>query len=344
MSRQAGSGARSAVPGVDLRIAGIPVRVDVTFALMPVIFGQGRPGWWLLGWCGVVFASILVHELGHALTLRAFGDTPRITLWAFGGRTYPTKTPSPGRDVVVSLAGSVTQVLLLGLPAYVIRTILVPSDLTQLRWWLLLTDLVWVSIGWALLNLLPILPLDGGLVIKRMLGHRTGRRGELVATLISIVVASGCGLWAVLAELPGAALYALFFVGWNATTLLRERDERSRRRLGEGRRLLQDGSQAEAEAAFRDAMQIASSLTARAEAGESLAWLLIEDGRVSDAREAADLLRPDPADPSSLRASLDLLEGRSTEEAADAIAACWLRHPRFTSARSRSSSSTGGTS
>lgn len=329
MSRQAGSSGRSVVPGVDLSIAGIPVRVDVTFALMAVILGQGHPGWWLLGWCVVVFASILVHELGHALTLRAFGDTPRITLWAFGGLTYPTKTLSPVRDVVVTLAGSVTQILVLGLPAYVARTILVPSDLTQFRWWLLLSDLVWVSIGWALLNLLPILPLDGGLVIKRMLGHRAGRRGEHIATAISIVTASAGGVWAFLADMRGTALYAFFFVGWNATTLLRERDERSRRRLEDGRRLLQDGHRAEAEAAFRDAMQIARSHAARAESGESLAWLLIEDGRVSDAREAADRIRPDPADPSSLRASLDLLEGRSTEEAADAIAAWWLLHPRF---------------
>jgi Zn-dependent protease len=329
MSRQAGSTERSGVPGLDLRIAGIPIRVDVTFVLMAVVLGQGYPGWRLLGWCVVVFASILVHELGHALTLRAFGDTPRITLWAFGGLTYPTKTLSPVRDVVVSLAGSVTQVLVLGLPAYVARSILVPSDVTELRWWLILSDLVWVSIGWALLNLLPILPLDGGQVIGRMLGHRAGRRGELAASLISIVTASAGGVWAFLASRPGTALYALFFVGWNAATLLRDRDERSRRRVGDGRRLLQDGRRTEAEAAFRDAMQIARSHATRADAGESLAWLLIEDGRMRDAREAADRIRPNPDDPSSLRASLDLLEGRSTEEAADAIAAWWLRHPRF---------------
>ncbi len=136
-------------------------------------------------------------------------------------------------------------------------------------------------------------------------------------------------MWAFLANRPGAALYALFFAGWNATTLLRERDERSRGRLRDGRRLLEDGRRAEAEAAFRDARQIAHSHAARAEAGESLAWLLIEDGRVREAREAADGIRPDPAHPSSLRASLDLLEGRSTEGAADAIATWWLEHPRF---------------
>lgn len=315
--------------GVSFRLAGIPVRIEATFVIAALIVGRGQEGWWRLGWFAVVFISILVHELGHAVTLRAFGDTPRIRLWAFGGLTYPTKALSPVRDVLVALAGSLTQVVLLGVPATIARDLVVPQDLTQVRWWLLLSDVAWVSLGWGFLNLLPILPLDGGLVARRMLGHRLGGRGELAAVVLSIVTALAGGAWAYRAGRTGLALYAVFFAGWNIVTLVRARDDGSRERLAEGRRLWRDDRREEAEAAFLDAMRTARSHAARTETGEALAWAMIHDGRITDARKVADELRQDPSDASALRPVLDLLEGRAIEEATAAIAAWWLRHPEY---------------
>jgi stage IV sporulation protein FB len=93
------------IPAFDVRIAGFPVRIEATFFLLAAILGQGRSGELILAWIAVVFVSILVHELGHAFSLRAFGDTPRITLHAFGGLTHPTKSLSLGRDLVATAAG-----------------------------------------------------------------------------------------------------------------------------------------------------------------------------------------------------------------------------------------------
>ncbi|HEV2952405.1 MAG TPA: site-2 protease family protein, partial [Actinomycetota bacterium] len=171
------------IPAFDVRIAGFPVRIEVTFFLVAAILGQGRPGNLLLAWIGVVFVSILIHELGHAVALRAFGDTPRITLHAFGGATQPTKALPPGKDVIATMAGPLTGLLLLGLPAYAIRASAGPPDIDSLTWWIVLSDLVWVNVGWSVLNLLPVLPLDGGLIVRQLLTRMLGRRGDRAALL-----------------------------------------------------------------------------------------------------------------------------------------------------------------
>ena len=69
------------------RIFGFPVRVHPLFWVVTVLLGlQGRADpFETLVWVGVVFVSILVHELGHATLERTFGGHPWITLYSFGG-------------------------------------------------------------------------------------------------------------------------------------------------------------------------------------------------------------------------------------------------------------------
>ena len=114
------------LPAIDVRILGFPVRIEGTFFLMAAILGQGRPGGFVLAWIAVVFISILAHELGHAFAFRAFGDTPRITLHTLGGLTHSTKALPLLKDLTASAAGSLTGILLLGIPAYALRETLDP--------------------------------------------------------------------------------------------------------------------------------------------------------------------------------------------------------------------------
>lgn len=293
---------------------------------MAAVLGQGRPDVLLLAWIAVVFVSILVHELGHAVTLRAFGDAPRITLYAFGGLTHPTKTLPVGKDVAVLLAGSVTQILLLGLPAYVYRASFVPTDLNTYRWWIVLSEVVWVSVGWAVLNLVPMLPLDGGLLARRVLVHRLGGRGEIAALIVSIGTASAGALWAFLVGQPYLGFFALFFAGWNVVHLYRKLDDRQRERIGDARRLVATGERRRAEELLREATSGARTHAVRADASEALAWMLVEDGRLAEAREVAGGIRPDPAGTSLLDGYLNLLDGR-TEEGATKVVKWWIEHP-----------------
>src|SRR5262245_55288098 len=98
------------------RLFGIPIRVEPFFWVIAVLFGlhyETIP--LILTWVFVVFVSILVHELGHALTLKAFDQRSSIVLHGFGGVTTSARNVGTrARSVAVSLAGSMTGLTLLG--------------------------------------------------------------------------------------------------------------------------------------------------------------------------------------------------------------------------------------
>ena len=117
--------------------------------------------------------GVLLHELGHALTARAFGATPRrIDLHLMGGHTRLDSTRlSPGASAVVSLSGPLIS---LGLCA-LCWAVLTFTDL--LGWPALLLYLLYLANGLlGVFNLLPALPLDGGQALSALIWWATGRR------------------------------------------------------------------------------------------------------------------------------------------------------------------------
>src|SRR5689334_13570751 len=132
----------------------------------------------ILTWIVVVFVSVLVHELGHALAFRAFGYASTVRLIMFGGVTTPaTDAPlSWGKDVVSTLAGPTFGAGLGFLCWWISRSFPMTEDLhrgLQLAWM--------ANLGWAILNLLPILPMDGGRVSRAILARIFGRGGVVAA-------------------------------------------------------------------------------------------------------------------------------------------------------------------
>ncbi|MFO0555236.1 MAG: hypothetical protein U0271_43060 [Polyangiaceae bacterium] len=118
-----------------------------------------------------VLLSVLIHEFGHALAYRAFGIHSTIRLHFMGGATFgsvvlPLSRP---KQVIVSLAGPFAGFALAGL-SFVALQFVVHPGFTFLAWWL-----VRINIGWSLLNLAPVLPLDGGHVVEQVLGPRRYR-------------------------------------------------------------------------------------------------------------------------------------------------------------------------
>ena len=92
----------------DLRFSalGVPVRVHPLFWLASIVFGIQLPPRLVVIWVGVVFVSILIHELGHAMTIRAFGWYPLILLYTFGGLAiYQPTHRDPRKELLISLAG-----------------------------------------------------------------------------------------------------------------------------------------------------------------------------------------------------------------------------------------------
>ena len=81
---------------------------------------QAREGWLLVAWVAIVLVSILVHELGHAFTMRAFQQRPHVTAVRVR-RRYRRRQRRRGRrseSIIISLAGPLSALVLLGIPAY----------------------------------------------------------------------------------------------------------------------------------------------------------------------------------------------------------------------------------
>ena len=171
---------------------GIPIQIQPWFWISLAIIGGGetanskdgilRLALFLLA--GLI--SILVHELGHALAGRAFGARSEITLQAFGGFTaFAGARFTRPQYFVVTAAGPVAQLLL---TAAIVLTI---PDLFVLfsaagYFWRILTG---ISVLWALINLLPVLPLDGGQMLNALLGP-TRLRLTLWITILTACTAA----------------------------------------------------------------------------------------------------------------------------------------------------------
>lgn len=172
---------------------GFPVLIHWMFwlntALMGGAFSATTPTQWLavIGWMTAVFVSILIHELGHALTMRNYGDrSVGIVMYAFGGLAEGRRRLTRHEDILVTIAGPALQILV-GLAAGWAVTIWRPASP-----WLreVVDSFTVVSIFWALLNLVPVVPLDGGRLCAAFLGHHRWRQ----ALTISLVCAVGLAL------------------------------------------------------------------------------------------------------------------------------------------------------
>ena len=175
-----------ASPGLSLgRIAGIPIVLAwswfVITALIVILFGPRVTGAFpgigagaylvALGYALMLAVSVLVHELAHALTARAFGwPTTRIVLNLWGGHTqFASFNASPGRSLLVALAGPAANVLLAGLGWGLLQAI-TPGSVV----YLLAIILVWANVLIAVFNVLPGLPLDGGRLVESAVWKATG--------------------------------------------------------------------------------------------------------------------------------------------------------------------------
>jgi stage IV sporulation protein FB len=171
---------------------GIPVRVEPWFWISLLLLGGGigantKEELMLLSLFVLAgFFSVLVHELGHALTGRACGARSEVTLHAFGGvARFEGAWFTRRQDFLVTAAGPGAQ-LLLALAVW-----LAFPHLSELRsvagyFWRVL---FYISLIWALLNLLPVFPLDGGQMLKAILGPARERTTLWVSIVTAVVAA-----------------------------------------------------------------------------------------------------------------------------------------------------------
>ncbi|HEY5729786.1 MAG TPA: site-2 protease family protein [Anaerolineales bacterium] len=223
----------------DLRfsIAGFPVRVHPLFWLIALLLGSSGDLIEIPIWIFVVFASILIHELGHALAFRRYGIHSQIVLHMMGGLTVPEAapwgtswanvSPSPKQEIVISLAGPFAgfifaSLIMVGvtISGGVLLTSklfgFLPLPLTAIMPFggrvlsIFLTMLLFVNVFWGMFNLLPVYPLDGGQVTRNILIQYDPLDGARKSLWVSVVAG---GIIALVGLLVMKSVYIAFLFG-----------------------------------------------------------------------------------------------------------------------------------
>jgi len=176
----------------------------------------------------VLYASLIVHELGHAIAARRLGiEVRRIELFLFGGLTQMSRdAASPAEEFKIAAAGPLATLcfllVCLGVDfaivgphrlidaARLVRITPVPLALSWLLFWNVLV---------LLFNLVPAFPLDGGRIARAVVWRTTGdkARGTRVAAKLGegfAVILAGIGIWLLLAygSFGGLWLVAIAFL------------------------------------------------------------------------------------------------------------------------------------
>lgn len=224
---------------LELNVGSYPIRISVTFVVLPIIFAinLGVAAMVIVGLA--LFMSVLLHEFGHAWTVRRFGgNVAGITLYAMGGVTLWT---DPGgrveglRRAAVSAAGSAIQIPaalgiwvlvdrgVFGRPAQAI--ISTPWDVDAIslaagvgEWTVLfLAAFIWVGFVFGLFNWIPIGGLDGYHMLEIGLVGFLGPQGRTHAAIVSLLIG---GATAYVTAQLGFTLLPLFVLFLAAQPLL----------------------------------------------------------------------------------------------------------------------------
>jgi Zn-dependent protease len=183
---------------LDLRfqILGIPVRVHPGFWLMGAFIcwqsAEGRPDRILIGVI-CVFFSILIHELGHAITFRRYGHRGEIVLYMMGG--YATGKPlSTWRNVMVSAAGPAAGFVVATIVWVLMKSIPAETFIQHLSLYWTLNLLWFVNFWWGILNLTPCIPLDGGRIMESLVYRYWPQRANIKVLWICIMSSGAVAL------------------------------------------------------------------------------------------------------------------------------------------------------
>lgn len=165
----------------------------------------------LAGWVLAAFLSVLIHELGHGFAMRRFGDRRvDILLYAFGGVARGGRWLSRREDMAVSAAGPLLQLV----AGFVMEILFGGTRVNSFFLASFAQSFIHISFWWALLNLLPILPLDGGHITRAFLGKSRLR----LSLTISLICAVGMALY----SFQGGGLFVAVFFGMMAFNNWRE--------------------------------------------------------------------------------------------------------------------------
>jgi len=233
-------------------IFGIPVTVEPFFWVITAMLGGAfsalqtsnpQAYLWVGVWMVICFISILIHELGHALTgVKLAGGTTWIKLWAMGGLAYHQGSRFTQKSRALTILAGPSAGLGLFVIVACITALLWPNGVgLEILWkWMIfsnpdalsmesrialiqdfpkfkvLNTFVWINLWWSLVNLLPIHPLDGGQLAECFI--KSKKQLHTIGMITGIIVAI-CG-WMFLGSLYIALLFGyLAYQNYKASKL-----------------------------------------------------------------------------------------------------------------------------
>jgi stage IV sporulation protein FB len=284
------------------RIPGrIPITIYGTFWLLAALIGfvNSHNILGTLIWMAIIFVSVLFHELGHALTALLFGQNPQIELVALGGLTYHDgKTLPFWKQFFIVLNGPLFGFLLFGIATFLL---FVPS-IAQSSFGPILSLTRAVNLFWTIVNLIPVMPLDGGQLLRVAFEALFGLKGFKYALITGIVIAGLICL--------ASFLYQQFFIGalfflfafQSYTTLGRtrhltesDRDDNVRDLIARTEQLLQNGQKDQAAQLCEEIRQKAKNGLLFALATQYLAFLKYEKGNSQESYQLLLSIKEDLA-------------------------------------------------
>lgn len=171
----------------------IPISIHPLFWLISLFIG-----WmWTMTLTGallcvaVILVSVLFHEFGHAITAMLFGQKTRIELAAFGGFTYREgRKLKLWEEFLVVLNGPIAGFLLFLIAYTIYRHVTIETQSL-----LFVVKFTFVAnLFWTVINLVPVLPLDGGHLLSIILEAIFGFKGVKIAIVTGLVVAVGISI------------------------------------------------------------------------------------------------------------------------------------------------------
>ena len=156
-----------------------------TSVLPDVASGYGAGIYWIIAAIGAVlfYASLLAHELSHAIVARRNGvKVAGITLWLFGGVSRLEGEPASARaEALIAGVGPLTSFVIAAIAFAVAAVTSSNALLSGLFGWLTFVNLVL-----GLFNLVPAFPLDGGRILSSLLWWRSGSRQRGVHNAVRV--------------------------------------------------------------------------------------------------------------------------------------------------------------
>jgi Zn-dependent protease len=211
-------------PTSRFRILGFPTQIRpgfVVFIALVVLLYGGTLGLWI-GASLTVFT--LIHELGHALAARRSGCVASISLnFMMAYAAYEPTRPLTWRNRVgIAMAGSSAQVLI-GLIVLAIMRVN-PLDYNSVTSSEASAAVWWSAIVLGLLNLIPLVPLDGGAVVSTILERLFPMRGRWIMLRFSVAITAALAfLTFTIRQFRGLLPFALFLLFIQYQTLNAEK-------------------------------------------------------------------------------------------------------------------------